>query len=112
MTKSKVVTLHLMTLRSFQLPAEITYRQLDYEQAKSLLVPLNDDAPIGLRRIPKKNLPKVGGLFGLSVVAESQVEAAETLLRLVLKAQEKADREAAILKDGATQLTAQLSRLR
>jgi len=77
------VTAHLIAASLVDGTRAIVRRTLVYTRVKSMLI-ADDDPPMGLKRIRVSDLPKVGGIFGLAVVALTESQAQETL-RLVLE---------------------------
>lgn len=83
-------------------------RKFQYTKTKSTLTVIEENdgpsAPHGLRRIPLKKLPAVGGLFGLCVAATSEEEAIAVLLRVAEKERQKAQERVEVLTQGIDKL--------
>lgn len=100
------VILHLVSLSP--LDGSIRSREIDYTLTKNTLTEVrkNDtlDAPLGLKRVRASDLPKAGGLYGLSVVATTRDSAIDLLIKLASKEREKAALRASIMADGIARL--------
>lgn len=106
-TVPEKVTLYVVDIAPFK-DADVRVRTFEYTRSKTTLTSIttNDgpDAPHGLRRISVKKLPAVGGLFGLSVAAESREAAVELLLKVAEKERASAAERARLLAEGMAKL--------
>ena len=102
-----LATLYVVDISPFK-DAEVRVRTFKYTRTKTTLTAVEDNdgpsAPHGLRRIPVKKLPAVGGLFGLCVAAESRGEAVEKLLKVAEKEYATAAERARVLAEGIEKL--------
>lgn len=104
---SEVVTLYVVDIAPFR-DADARVRTFQYSRSKTTLTAIEENdgptAPHGLRRIPVKKLPAVGGLFGLSVAAETKAEAVEQLIKVAEKERATAEERALVLATGIKNL--------
>lgn len=112
--KSNIVTLYIVDILPFK-DARAKIRTFDYRRSKSSLnvVETNDgpSAPHGLRRFRETDLPKVGGLFGLSVAGRTCEEAIAKLKTVALAEIATANERVRALKTGLEALEASTAEL-
>ena len=104
---SEVVTLYVVDIAPFK-EADVRVRTFQYSRSKTTLTAIEENdgpsAPHGLRRISVQKLPAVGGLFGLSVAAETKAAAIEKLLKVAEKERAVAAERAFVLAAGIEKL--------